>query len=303
MLAYYELTNKQLEIIIENDRDLQKLFKKYDYKCNFKDFDWWNINKEIFIQYFYSKENLCISNRNIDLCKQDTPGTTFNICIENNNLFLKSMECKCSFWKKIQRNYLYYDFPTENLQLNFANSNYRKIKSRKELIENFVSFIQKTENNKKLLNLNGIYLYGPPGVGKTFSFLLLANKLAQNNHKVVFISVPKLIMLLKKTYNNKEYNDTHINHICLKADFLFLDDIGGELVTEWVRDEILFNILDYRTSHKKITFFTSNYSFNDLEKIYSKSRYKNNYKNNIDNIKSLRLIRRIKDFSEYIYLK
>lgn len=50
------------------------------------------------------------------------------------------------------------------------------------------------------------------------------------------------------------------------AEVLILDDIGAEQSTAWVRDEVLQVILQHRMQEELPTFFTSNYSFDDLER-------------------------------------
>ena len=54
-----------------------------------------------------------------------------------------------------------------------------------------------------------------------------------------------------------------------RVDVLVLDDIGGEINSSFSRDEILFPILDSRMNEGKITFFTSNYNMDELEKHFS----------------------------------
>ena len=49
------------------------------------------------------------------------------------------------------------------------------------------------------------------------------------------------------------------------VDVLVLDDIGGESVTSWSRDDILLPLLDARMENKKRTIFTSNYSLEELK--------------------------------------
>ena len=50
-----------------------------------------------------------------------------------------------------------------------------------------------------------------------------------------------------------------------QIDILVLDDIGGESVTGWSRDEILLPLLDERMEKGKVTLFTSNYSWKELK--------------------------------------
>ena len=57
-----------------------------------------------------------------------------------------------------------------------------------------------------------------------------------------------------------------------EAEVLVLDDIGAEQFSSWIRDDVLQVILQYRMIEELPTFFTSNYSFADLEAKLSNGR-------------------------------
>ena len=80
------------------------------------------------------------------------------------------------------------------------------------------------------------------------------------------------------------------------VDILLLDDIGAENVTPWGRDEILGTILQYRMNNKLTTFFTSNYTIEELEAHLAVT------KNAEDKVKAKRIIERIKQLTEDIEL-
>ena len=82
-----------------------------------------------------------------------------------------------------------------------------------------------------------------------------------------------------------------------KADYLFLDDIGSETVSEFVRDDILFRILDYRLENRLTTIFTSNLNTEDLLKHY---QYDRKEKSNLMNAR--RLVERIEILSDNFVL-
>ena len=52
-------------------------------------------------------------------------------------------------------------------------------------------------------------------------------------------------------------------------DYLVIDDLGGENVTPWSRDEVLSSIITYRIQNQKPTFYTSEYGKEELMKIYT----------------------------------
>jgi primosomal protein DnaI len=77
--------------------------------------------------------------------------------------------------------------------------------------------------------------------------------------------------------------DVNINRL-KKASYLFFDDIGSEAVSEFVRDDILFRILDYRLENRLVTIFTSNLNKDELLKHY---QYDRKEKANLMNAKRL----------------
>lgn len=109
-------------------------------------------------------------------------------------------------------------------------------------------------------NENGIYLYGQFGVGKSFMMGAMVNELAERGISSTLIHYPSFISdnagldALKWQANDIK-----------KAQVLVLDDIGAESNNDWIRDNILQVILQYRMQENLPTFFTSNLSMAELE--------------------------------------
>ena len=74
----------------------------------------------------------------------------------------------------------------------------------------------------------------------------------------------------------------------MSCDILLIDDIGAENNSAWARDEVLGTILQYRMDNDLTTFFTSNFTIEELESILSETS------KGTDEIKSRRIIERIK---------
>ena len=88
-------------------------------------------------------------------------------------------------------------------------------------------------------------------------------------------------------YNNPDLAQKAVTAL-KKADYLFLDDIGAESVSEFIRDDVLLGILEYRLEQDLTTFFTSNLSKEELLKHY---QYDRKEKSNL--MKARRLLERI----------
>ena len=109
-------------------------------------------------------------------------------------------------------------------------------------------------------NQAGIYLYGQFGVGKSFMMAAMANELAEKGISTTLIHYPSFIS------DNSGFDDlkAQANEV-KKTEVLVLDDIGAESNNDWIRDNILQVILQYRMQENLPTFFTSNLTMLELE--------------------------------------
>ncbi len=109
----------------------------------------------------------------------------------------------------------------------------------------------------------GMYLCGQVGSGKTYLACCIVNEFAKQKKTCSFVNVARFMSDLKSNmYDNAAY--TKLIRSLRVADVLVLDDIGGENVSVWCRDEVLFSILNERMDQKRLTFFTSNYDLSNL---------------------------------------
>ena len=108
-----------------------------------------------------------------------------------------------------------------------------------------------------------MYIYGPFGIGKSFVLGALANELANRRIRTVAVYVPEFLREMKQSIQDQTLNEK-IDFV-KNAQVLMLDDIGAETMSAWTRDEVLGTILQYRMAEKLPTFFTSNFSYAELE--------------------------------------
>jgi primosomal protein DnaI len=190
--------------------------------------------------------------------------------------------------ESLLQKYLYCDVPKELSSLDLNNISYTE--DQKGLYLELAKILHG-------LSDKGLYICGDLGVGKTYLCTALANSLVKQGKKVAFVKVSNFFNQMKSDLsNNPEGIDPKIN-ILKKADYLFLDDIGSETVSEFVRDDILFRILDYRLENRLTTIFTSNLSTEDLLKHY---QYDRKEKSNLMNAR--RLVERIEILSDNFVL-
>jgi len=143
----------------------------------------------------------------------------------------------------------------QNIDMFFDDSRVGIVRVAKDFLNTF------DETGK--LPEKGMYIYGPFGIGKSFILGALANELANRRIRTVAVYVPEFLREMKQSIQDQTLNEKI--EFVKKAQVLMLDDIGAETMSAWTRDEVLGTILQYRMAEKLPTFFTSNFSYEDLE--------------------------------------
>lgn len=196
--------------------------------------------------------------------------------------YLKAKEASVAHVK----NYRLHHCSKEMLQISIDQIDFKKeSQAYIQLLDSITTIIMDKQNKK------GLYLFGRPGVGKTYLGVAITNYYAKENYSVAFVNVPELISNLKMSMNDGYLFEKMMNDL-KRSDVVLFDDIGGESVTSWVRDEILLPIFNERMEKHRRTFFTSNYSMAELEEHFATDS-----RGNSDKIKANRLIERIKALS------
>ncbi|MGX7111786.1 primosomal protein DnaI [Gemella cuniculi] len=238
-------------------------------------------NLEKFYQYYISKDN----NLNIN----HIPNLIYN----NGEVYILYSETEeyRDYRLSLQlNNRIKTEFvPSKILTYNFENLSKRKQKGL--LAVEIIKTCKNIINNQKQ---KGIYVYGPTGVGKTYLMGCIYNYFREQGKEPTIIYYPEFIRKIKTKISTNEYNQ-YID-IVRSEEILIIDDIGAENITEFIRDEILGPIINFREAENLPTFFSSNLSFEDLVILLSNS------KNAVDYTKALRIVERIKSLSTEYFL-
>ncbi|MDY8095832.1 ATP-binding protein [Paenibacillus polymyxa] len=109
----------------------------------------------------------------------------------------------------------------------------------------------------------GLYLYGPMGVGKSRIAGAIAQELAKCDIDVLMVYVPDFLLEVKDAIGSKTETVERKLDSLRTASVLILDDIGAETLTVWTRDEVIGPILQRRMERLPI-IYTSNLTINEL---------------------------------------
>ena len=133
------------------------------------------------------------------------------------------------------------------------------------------------------------------GVGKTYLCACACNAYARDKKKAAFIHYPSFVQRMASRVQAGEYKQEL--DILKFVPFLVIDEIGGESVTEWNRDSILFPILNERYEKRLPTWFTSN---EDLESL--RNHFVVTNKGKQEKLKAMRIMERIRSMAKPIEL-
>lgn len=250
---------------------------------------------ESFVDYNTSRfsrviasRGMCEGCKGIEECKQLSKGE--RLCLSYQGVAVEELEyCKyaLSGLKKtnIRKDYVYCDVPENLLDTDLNTISYTE--DQKMLYGIYLGILHGKINK-------GQYVYGDLGTGKTYLSIALANSLVKAGKKVAFIKVSDFFNNMKSYFSSNTSGMINKTVSQLqRCDYLFMDDIGAESVSEFVRDDILLRILEYRLENKLCTIFTSNLSKQELLKHYQYDR-----KEKANLMKARRLMERIDILSE-----
>lgn len=234
--------------------------------------------------------NNCKGCKGLEYCKNEVTGFVNFPSVSENSLVFSYVQCKYKKEaEKYKSNVTFYETPK-----NLRNARFSEIflddKAREEVLKYLKEFMNDFPNKK------GVYLYGSFGSGKSYIINATLNELSRKGYSCVSVYYPTLLKKLKDSFSSKTGNYEKVYNELLMCDVLLIDDIGAENNSAWARDEVLGGILQSRMDNEQITFFTSNFSLEELESHLSETNV------STDKIKSRRIIERIKQLAKPISL-
>jgi DNA replication protein DnaC len=110
----------------------------------------------------------------------------------------------------------------------------------------------------------GIWFVGDVGTGKTTLAMLISAAALEAGHSVAIYSLPKLLGLLRQTFDDAA--ETSLNDLLdrlVAVDLLHVDDVGAEQTSPWVLEQ-LYTIVNTRYEDGKAILLTTNLEHDPL---------------------------------------
>ena len=283
----------------DNNIDINNEILKLKKNPLFKDYKINSFNFNNFL-IMSNEINNCNKCNGLEECMNPIKGYIHEAFLNGNSYIFKINPCKYknAVEKKDLSNSL---IKTKYISKAILNSTLEDFKlntlERKKAYQYVAKFV--TEYNKDNY-MKGLYLHGSFCTGKTYLLAAIANELSKRNLSSLLIYFPDLCRVFKQSMNDNTLEDI-INEL-KTVDILMIDDLGGEMLSSWIRDEIIGPVLNYRMQEELPIFISSNL---DLDQMYSHfEQTKDEAYNKItDETKAGRIYERIKQMTIFVSFK
>lgn len=111
---------------------------------------------------------------------------------------------------------------------------------------------------KNLAEGRGIWFRGDVGTGKTTLAMLISAEALRQSHSVAIYSLPRLLGLLRETFDDgAEASLSTLLERLAAVELLHIDDVGAEQSSPWVLEQ-LYTIVNTRYEDGRAIVFTTN---------------------------------------------
>ncbi len=238
--------------------------------------------------YVYLKDiEKCSNCLGLDDCKMRTKG--YMSVLNKNSLEVDYAPCKYLV-KSGRLNDTYFESSMLPKKLCNASIDNFKIKENNDMYKNAylysLKFISSFKNGKT--DLNGIFLSGSYFTGKSYLLACIANELKNKHVKTKYLAFPDFVRDIKFSIDKGDFS-YKVDEI-KNVDVLIIDDFGMENLTDWLRDEVVGPVINYRYLNELPTLYASNLDYNQLIGHFSLGK---------DNHKAAKIVLTIKQSCEF----
>lgn len=232
--------------------------------------------------------NYCSKCPGLEKCGKENPHLVTRIIYSQGVLDREIRPCK----KYVERMEFENQFIVKDMDREVMLANNVFMDSKKNQQSQSAILFKKMSEIKKY---NWYYLYGSDK--KTVSsnaFSLVVELIKQDLGPVAFLNSPNRIrdlnaLSFEKSPEGKVKFQKTLD-LYFNAPILVFDDFGNEYITDYIRDTIIFPIINTRATKRLPTIFASYFSLDEIKKLYTTS--------NGNDIRAGQIVRQIRLLSE-----
>lgn len=215
---------------------------------------------------FMDDQHYCEKCPGLEKCQKRLPYRVVTPLISNGEVEKKIQMCdKMMERHHLEQRFIARDFPDEWLDNDLYNKeNVDFVRTRLSILKCLASAIEDTLHK-------GVYLYGNTRVGKSYllATFLVTYLRKHPKEKGAFIDSPtRFKELLDLSFQDKALFQQTLESY-YEVDVLVLDDFGSGYMSDYIRDSIVYPIINQRLKMRKLTLFTSRFSLKQIETIFA----------------------------------
>ena len=217
------------------------------------------------IHDFVNDLKYCLNCPGMDKCQKTNPLLKVNLVYTHGFIERELTPCDKMLQKvEIQSRFKVHDFDNEWLDNDITKLD--KTRGRAQALKKYLDYT-------KDLSDSWIFLTGEQNTGRSYFAASLALDLARRTKgDICYINAPLRFKELSDfSLKNKNKYQEVLDLYC-NAVLLVIDDFGSEFKNDFTRDAILMQIITKRSAKKLLTIFTSDYTIDELETLYSPNK-------------------------------
>lgn len=178
---------------------------------------------------------------------------------------------KCSCFRQMEVQFLYDSSQIRELLAVNNFSNLSKDYYSGESLEQFEHALTTCKNfiNNFNSDYHNLFFYGTVGTGKSFLSGCVAKELLDRGCSIIYFSAIQMFQTISAYHYDKDKEMLNkLNDSLYNCDLLIIDDLGTEMINEFVRSQ-LFLVLNERILRRKSIIISTNLTLEELRGKYS----------------------------------